>query len=242
MQAMILAAGLGTRMRPLTDHTPKPMLNAAGKPLLAHQLERLIKAGVNRIVVNTSYLAEQIEDYIAQNHWPVDIALSYEPEPLETAGGLQQALKQGLLSDQEVILLVNGDIWCDYDLEQLKTAAAALSQGLLLAHLVLTDNPPHNPDGDFRLSEPTEEISQVQNKISTRQDNRCYTFSGISLIHPALIPMNQPPPIALGPLLRAATDQGQVSGEYYQGYWLDVGTPERLQQLSDYLEQNPAAG
>ena len=222
MQAMILAAGLGTRMRPLTDHTPKPMLKVAGKPLLEHQLERLFAAGIKRIVINTSYLAEQIEDFILSHNWPAEITLSYEPEPLETAGGLQQALRLGKLSADEPILLVNGDVWCDYDLSQLiKDERLTLAQDQL-AHLVLVNNPEHNPIGDFGLLN-----NQIQNKAQN-QEGVQYTFSGISLIDPKLIPMDQPAPIALAPLLRQAAMEDQVRGELYQGCWLDVGMPERL--------------
>lgn len=225
MQAMILAAGLGTRMRPLTDHTPKPMLKVAGKPLLEHQLERLFNAGIQRIVINTSYLAEQIEDFILSQQWPVEITLSYEPEPLETAGGLQQALRLGKLSADEPILLVNGDVWCDFDLSQLiQNSQLQLAQDQL-AHLVLVNNPDHNPTGDFGLVN-----HQIQNKAETQ-----YTFSGISLIDPKLIPMDQPAPIPLAPLLRQAATDNKVSGEHYQGYWLDVGTPERLETLEQHL-------
>lgn len=225
MQAMILAAGLGTRMRPLTNHTPKPMLKVAGKPLLEHQLERLFKAGIQRIVINTSYLAEQIEDFIASKQWPAEICLSYEPEPLETAGGLQQALRLDKLSADEPILLVNGDVWCDFDLSQLvKNGQLNLAQEQL-AHLVLVNNPEHNPNGDFGLTN-----YQVQNRAESQ-----YTFSGISLIDPRLIPMNAPTPIPLAPLLRQAATENKVSGEHYQGYWLDVGTPERLETLAQHL-------
>ncbi len=225
MQAMILAAGLGTRMRPLTDHTPKPMLKVAGKPLLEHQLERLFKAGIQHIVINTSYLAQQIEDFIVSKQWPAEIRLSYEPEPLETAGGLQQALRSGKLSADEAILLVNGDVWCDFDLSQLvQDRRLKLAQDQL-AHLVLVNNPEHNPNGDFGL---------LNHQVQNRAENQ-YTFSGISLIDPKLIPMNQPTPIPLAPLLRQAATENKISGEHYQGYWLDVGTPERLETLAQHL-------
>lgn len=230
MQAMILAAGLGTRMRPLTDHTPKPLLRVAGKPLLEHQINRLIDAGVDSILINISYLAEQIEDFIASRLWPVFITLSYEQEPLETAGGIQKALEQGDLEPEQPLILVNGDIWCDYDLRQLPE----LAQGVL-GHLVLTTNPEHNPAGDFLLSDDR----QVHRKPSSAETSGmpAYTFSGISLLNPALIPDSRtaPPPLALGPLLKQAADNGRITGEYYSGYWLDVGTPERLNQLEQHL-------
>lgn len=230
MQAMILAAGLGTRMRPLTDHTPKPLLKVAGKPLLEHQINRLIDAGVDAILINISYLAEQIEDFIASRLWPVSITLSYEQEPLETAGGIQKALEQGDLDSEQPLILVNGDIWCDYNLCQLPELTPCIA-----AHLVLTTNPEHNPAGDFLLSDD----GKVHRKPSSAEiaDMPAYTFSGISLLNPALIPDSQtaPPPLALGPLLKQAAEKGRITGEYYSGYWLDVGTPERLNQLEQHL-------
>lgn len=232
MQAMILAAGLGSRMRPLTDHTPKPLLRVAGKPLLEHQIERLICAGADSVVINVSYLAGQICDFIASRNWPVPVRLSHEDQPLETAGGIQHARQQGLLNSHRPLLLVNGDIWCDFDLKQLP---ATLPSGHL-AHLLLTRNPEHNPQGDFLLTRD----GQVLRKPAGNPADSPYqtaTFSGISLLHPDLIPSPEdaPPPLALGPLLKAAADKGAVSGQLHTGYWLDVGTPERLQQLERYL-------
>ncbi|OPX55476.1 Nucleotidyl transferase [Oceanospirillum multiglobuliferum] len=220
MQAMILAAGLGTRMRPLTDHTPKPMLKVAGKPLLEYQLERLFAAGVEEIVINTSYLAEQIEQFIAGRDWPAKIKLSFEASPLETAGGIQQALLSKKLNPEQPILLVNGDVWCDFPLQILRKTQ--LNQHL--AHLVLVPNPEHNLKGDFALQ---------SGQVSNQQPR--FTFSGISLIHPQLIPLDKPAPLALAPLLRAAAEQGRVSGQLYEGYWLDVGNPERLRQLEQRI-------
>jgi len=240
MQAMILAAGLGKRMRPLTDHTPKPLLKVAGKPLLEYQIERLILAGATSILINVSYLADQIEAFIAARDWLIPIRLSKETSPLETAGGIQKALEEGSLNSDEPILLVNGDIWCDFDLTLPSLNKTVLNKAAL-AHLILVDNPNHNPSGDFILG-PDQQVSSGKstgksaNKIK-KQESSSLTFSGISLIHPSLIPpsSDQPPPLALGPLLKSAADQGRVTGEYFSGYWLDVGTPERLAQLERYI-------
>lgn len=231
MQAMILAAGLGKRMRPLTDQTPKPLLKVAGKPLLEYQIERLILAGATSILINVSYLADQIEAFIAARDWPIPICLSKETSPLETAGGIQKALEEGNLNSDEPILLVNGDIWCDFNL-----TLPSLNKAVL-AHLVLVDNPNHNPSGDFILGSDQQVSSGKSTDRTKKQESTSLTFSGISLIHPSLIPLSsdQPPPLALGPLLKSAADQGRVTGEYFSGYWLDVGTPERLAQLERYI-------
>ena len=232
MQAMILAAGLGTRMRPLTDHTPKPLLKVAGKPLLEHQINRLIDAGADSILINISYLAEQIEEFIASRLWPVAIRLSFEDQPLETAGGIQKALEQGDLDWDSPLLLVNGDIWCDYDLANLPPL-----NGDTLGHLILASNPEHNPAGDFLLAADGNVQRKPDNAESTDHSLSALTFSGISLLDPKLIPTSQisPPPLALGPLLKHAAEKGQITGEHFDGYWLDVGTPERLEQLEEKI-------
>jgi len=232
MQAMILAAGLGTRMRPLTDHTPKPLLKVAGKPLLEHQIERLIDAGADTIVINISYLAEQIQEFIASRLWPVAIRLSFEDQPLETAGGIQKALEQGDLDWDSPLLLANGDVWCDYDLAKLPP----LNEDTL-GHLILASNPEHNPGGDFLLAADGNVHRKPDNAESTDHSLSALTFSGISLLDPKLIPTSQisPPPLALGPLLKNAAEKGQITGEHFDGYWLDVGTPERLKQLEEKI-------
>lgn len=232
MQAMILAAGLGTRMRPLTDHTPKPLLKVAGKPLLEHQIERLIDAGADTIVINISYLAEQIQEFIASRLWPVAIRLSFEDQPLETAGGIQKALEQGDLDWDSPLLLVNGDVWCDYDLAKLPQL-----NNDTLGHLILASNPEHNPGGDFLLAADGNVQRKPDNTESTDTSLSALTFSGISLLDPKLIPTSQtsPPPLALGPLLKNAAEKGQITGEHFDGYWLDVGTPKRLKQLEEKI-------
>lgn len=217
MKAMILAAGLGKRMRPLTDHCPKPLLPIAGKPLIAYHLERLRGAGIQDVVINVSYRAEQIiealgdgEAYGLRIHW------SHETSPLETGGGIQQALP---LLGEAPFLLVNGDVWC----EALPSPQAL--QGNDLAHLVLVDNPAHHVDGDFAL---------LAGRVHQTSHQRL-TFAGISVIHPALLAGQVPGAFALAPLLKAAIHDGRVSGEHYTGHWVDVGTPERLAALENQL-------
>lgn len=218
MKAMILAAGLGTRMRPLTDHCPKPLLDVAGKPLIARHIERLAAAGFRDIVINVAHLGHMIEAALGDGRqWGVNIHYSRETQPLETAGGIVNALP--LLGD-EAFLLVNGDIWCDYPL--------ALLQSLQLsglAHLVLVDNPEHHLAGDFVLQ---------GDKVHPRGEQIGLTFSGMSVMHPRLFDnwrARAGEAFPLREILLPAMAAGQVSGEHYTGYWLDVGTPQRLQQL-----------
>ena len=217
MKAMILAAGLGKRMRPLTDHCPKPLLPVAGKPLIVHHLERLRRAGIHEIVINVSYRAEQIIDALGNgNAYGVRIDWSREAEPLETGGGIQQALP---LLGEAPFLLVNGDVWCAALPDQ-----HAL-QGDDLAHLVLVGNPAHHAHGDFGL------LDGRVNQTSTER----LTYAGISVIHPALLADQPQGAFALAPLLRNAIDNQQVSGERYTGLWVDVGTPQRLAALDKQL-------
>tara|TARA_R110001583_G_scaffold70166_2_gene198735 strand:- start:272 stop:952 length:681 start_codon:yes stop_codon:yes gene_type:complete len=217
---MILAAGLGKRMRPLTDHRPKPLLPVAGKPLIVHSIERLAKAGVEELVINLSHLGEQIEAALGDGHrWKVSIRYSHEAVPLETAGGIIQALPLLAEADDRPFLLVNGDIWCDYPLARLPRALDAE------AHLVLVDNPEHHRQGDFGL---------VQGRVVANTQPRL-TFSGISLLRPSLFRGCLPGAQALAPLLRQAMDREAVTGEYYRGVWIDVGTPQRLAALAQQL-------
>ena len=221
MKAMILAAGLGTRMRPLTDHCPKPLLPVAGKPLIVYHLERLAQAGIDQVVVNVSHLAEQIEAQIGDgSRWGVSIHYSHEPEPLETAGGLLQALPLLAEADDRPFLVVNGDVWCDYPLARLPETIAGQ------AHLLLVDNPEHHLQGDFGLSQ---ERVVVDAPVKL-------TFSGISLLCPSLFDDCQPGAQPLAPLLIRAIEQGAVSGEHYRGAWVDVGTPQRLAALEQRLQ------
>ena len=222
MKAMILAAGLGTRMRPLTDHTPKPLLTVAGKPLILWHIDRLRAAGITDIVINTAWLGQKLADYLGDGvGFGVSIQWSHEGEALETAGGIIRALP--LLGPQP-FLLVNGDIWLRADFGRL---GKALAPGLL-AHLVLVDNPAHNQKGDFGFAV---EVGPGGSGLLAEAGSPRYTFSGLSVIDPALfagLPEGKRP---LAPLLYAAIAAGKVSGERLAGPWVDVGTPERLRQL-----------
>lgn len=218
---MILAAGRGERMRPLTDTTPKPLLHVGGKPLIVWHILRLAQAGFTRIVINHAHLGEQIEQTLGTGAaFGVSITYSHETNALETAGGIRHALP--LLGDTP-FLVVNGDVWTAYDFTRLTSLNWADGR---LAHLVLVDNPPQHPAGDFALH-----AGKVLS-AGTMQ----YTFSGISCYQPALfadLPDNQPAKLA--PLLRAAMQHQQVSGEHYAGEWYDIGTPQRLAELDGAL-------
>jgi len=219
MQAMILAAGRGERMRPLTDHTPKPLLPAGSKPLIVYHIERLVAAGLRRIVINHAHLGHRIEAALDDgSRWGAEIRYSPESEALETGGGIFRALP---LLDRRPFVVVNGDIWTDLEFIRLR-----LSEGLL-AHLVLVDNPPHHPEGDFALA---------NGRLSTQGTPR-YTYSGIGIYHPDLFRGCSGGAFPLAPLLRAAMERGLVSGEHYLGRWLDIGTPERLQVLDQMLKR-----
>ncbi|WP_089726894.1 N-acetylmuramate alpha-1-phosphate uridylyltransferase MurU [Candidatus Thiosymbion oneisti] len=219
MQAMILAAGRGERMRPLTDHTPKPLLPAGGKPLIVHHIERLVVAGLRKIVINHAHLGHRIEAALGDgSRWGAELRYSPEVRALETGGGIFKALP---LLGRGPFLVVNGDIWTDLEFVRLR-----LSDGLL-AHLVLVDNPPHHPEGDFALA---------NGRLST-QDTPRYTYSGIGIYHPDLFRGCSGGAFPLAPLLRAAMERGLVSGEHYAGRWLDIGTPERLQALDRMLKR-----
>ncbi len=233
---MILAAGRGERMRPLTDHTPKPLLVAGGKPLIVWHIERLHAAGFAHIVINHAHLGEQIESALGNGAaFGVSIEYSREVSALETAGGIATALP---LIGEEVFPVVNGDIYCEYDFTQLAAPLARLAQGHDRAHLVLVDNPSHHPEGDFVLAG-----GRVVNadRPLTQHPARL-TFSGIGVYHRALFdqtPAGEKAPLA--PLLRLAIDAGRVSGEHYTGRWVDVGTPARLAALDHELRQTHAA-
>ena len=216
---MILAAGRGERLRPLTEATPKPLVEAGGRTLLGRHLERLAAAGFRRAVINVSHLAEQIVQSFGESAHGIAIAWSREPEPLETAGGIAQA--RALLGE-EPFLLVNADIWCDLDFSKLKD----FQLGKRLAHLVLVPNPPWHPAGDFSL-----ERGLVGNAPAPRD-----TYAGIAVLSPRLTAgIAAGRKAQLAPLWRAAADRGEVSGELYEGYWNDVGTPERLGALAARL-------
>jgi N-acetyl-alpha-D-muramate 1-phosphate uridylyltransferase len=218
---MILAAGRGERMRPLTDHTPKPLLPVAGKPLIVWHLERLARAGFHDIVINQAHLGDEIEALLgAGDAWGVRIHYSAEPVgALETAGGIANALH---LLGNTPFLVVNGDIFCDWDVGR---ANGALTPEML-AHLVLVDNPPQHPAGDFTL---------IQQKVGIGGTARL-TFSGIGIYRPELFAgIVRGQPAKLAPLLHETIDAGRISGEHHLGRWVDVGTPERLSALDAEL-------
>ncbi|MCW8906333.1 MAG: nucleotidyltransferase family protein [Sedimenticola sp.] len=224
--AMILAAGRGERMRPLTDQTPKPLLKVAGKPLIVYHLESLVEAGIRRFVINHAHLGEQIVDYLGDgSRWRVEIRYSAEPEgALETGGGIFNALP---LLGPEPFWVVNGDIWTDY-----RFRLPVLPAGSL-AHLVLVNNPPHHPDGDFLLR-PGGRVDDA--------DGERLTYSGIGIYHPALFDGCSGGAFPLAPLLRDAMQRGEVSGEHHAGRWFDIGTPQRLAELDILLRSGDAAG
>jgi MurNAc alpha-1-phosphate uridylyltransferase len=229
--ALIFAAGLGERMRPLTEHTPKPLLLAGGKPLIEWHLERLAAAGVHYVVINTSHLAEQFPRMLGDgSRWGLRIRYSYEGvTPLETGGGMLNALP---LLGSEPFIAVSGDIVCDADFAALPLEPAGL------VHLLMVDNPPHHPGGDFALD---------ARGILHEQGEPKLTFSGIGVFRPQLLQNWQasigevagarttPPSFRLVALLRAAMAADGVSGSRHNGRWTDVGTPERLRQVDAQL-------
>ena len=229
MKAMILAAGRGERMRPLTDHTPKPLLPVGGKPLIAWHLERLARAGLREVVINHAHLGAQIEAALGDGaRWGLSIRYSPEPEgALETAGGIANALP--LLANDAPFLVINGDIYCDWDV----TRAADVLATKGLAHLVLVPNPPHHARGDFLLAD-----GEVRADIQAPAGNeQVCTFSGIGIYRPQLFAeIQRGRPAKLAPLLRGAMDAGRVSGELHVGRWVDVGTPQRLAELDAELQ------
>jgi MurNAc alpha-1-phosphate uridylyltransferase len=217
MKAMILAAGRGERMRPLTDHTPKPLLDVAGKPLIEYHIERLARDGFRELVINHAHLGAMIEDRLGTGErWGLSIRYSPENPALETGGGIFNALP---LLGKGPFVVVNGDVWCDFDYRRLHLPAGRL------AHLVLVANPLHHPAGDFVLHDG--EVGEG--------DTDRLTFSGIGVYDPALFAGCSTGAFPLAPLLRRAMRQCQVSGESYTGAWIDVGTPERLAELEHLL-------
>jgi N-acetyl-alpha-D-muramate 1-phosphate uridylyltransferase len=218
MKAMILAAGRGERMRPLTDHTPKPLLSVAGKPLIVHTIHQLVAAGFTELVINHAHLGQQIEDVLGDGQ-QFGAHICYSPEyegALETAGGIINALP--LLGD-EPFLVVNGDVATNFPFAEL------INRRVDLAHLIMIDNPEHHPQGDFCLHDNGNITDDGLNKL---------TFSGIGIYHPALFSSTPPGKHKLAPLLRAGMADGRVSGQKFTGFWMDIGTPERLQELDDY--------
>jgi MurNAc alpha-1-phosphate uridylyltransferase len=226
--ALIFAAGLGERMRPLTDRTPKPLLEVRGKPLVAWHLEKLAAIGVHYVVINTSHLAEQFPEVLGDgSRWGLRIRYAYEgPVPLETGGGMLNALP---LLGPEPFIAINGDIWTDADFTQLPAEPRGV------AHLMLVNNPDHHPKGDFALDQ--------QGVVHNDGDARL-TFSGVGVYRRQLLDNwrdvigdtaeenAKPPRFKIAPLLRSAINQGAITGTHYHGIWTDVGTPERLAALN----------
>lgn len=230
MRAMILAAGRGERMRPLTDFLPKPLLPVAGKPMIVWHIEALVRAGIRRIVINHAHLGHLIEAALGNGaRWGVEISYSPETEALETAGGIANALP--LLADGAVgapFLVVNGDVWCDLDYATFcARALGRLTQGHH-AHLALVDNPPHHPDGDFVLD--------ASGMVLPEGDARL-TFSGVGVYRPELFARVAAGEKArLAPLLIDAIAAQRLSGEHFRGRWEDVGTPQRLAALDEEIQ------
>jgi MurNAc alpha-1-phosphate uridylyltransferase len=215
MKAMILAAGRGERMRPITDTTPKPLLRIGGQTMIERHVHALARVGITELVINHAHLGEQIEKALGNGN-AYGVAIAYSPEPggaLETGGGIFKALP---LLGSEPFLVVNSDIWTDFPFGQLPTRPEGL------AHLVMVDNPVQHPDGDFSLS-----MGQL-----SRKGPAMLTFSGIGVYRPELFSGCSAGAFPLAPLLRQAMDAGQVSGERYSGRWFDIGTPERLDAVN----------
>jgi len=219
MHAMILAAGRGERMRPLTDHTPKPLLTVGGKPLIVWHLERLARAGFRQVVVNHAWLGEQLVEQLGDGSaWGLRLIHSPEVRALETAGGIVQALAA---LGPAPFLVINGDIWCDWDVRRAFTLADRLQALHASCACVLVNNPDHHPEGDFGLRG-----GRLVNEAPR------LTFAGIGVYQPSLFAALQAgKPAPLAPLLRAAMAQGLALGEHHAGVWCDVGTVDRLTQL-----------
>ena len=226
MCAMILAAGLGKRMRPLTTKTPKPLLKVGGKPLIEHLIERLIAGGVDGVVINHHYLGAMIEKYLGDgSRFGIEILYSEEVNLLETGGGIINSLPK--LRDESFIV-VNADIWTDFNFECLES----INADQRLAHLVLVRNREHNPSGDFHINEAGL-VHAMGNDSS-----RFLTFSGISVLHRELFVGCQGGPVSLVPLLKMAMAKDLVSGEVHDGVWIDVGTPERLDEVATLISSD----
>ena len=231
-QAMILAAGKGTRLQPITNEIPKPLIEVGGQPLIVWHIRALKAAGITDIIINTAWLSDKLMQAIGDGtKYGVDIHWSVEEEPLETAGGIFHALQTGKLKD-EPFILVNGDVWTTYDFAQLVDYELSADQ---LAHLLMIANPSHNGQGDFA----------IQNGLASEQaiaDGEKYTFSGISVISPKLVEdqvMGQAAPLA--PLFKKAMPKFQITAELIKDNWIDVGTPERLEQVNNFIADKGAS-
>ncbi|UCG71784.1 MAG: nucleotidyltransferase family protein [Chromatiales bacterium] len=218
MKAMLLAAGRGERMRPLTDHIPKPLLEVAGRPLLDYPLARLAQAGIDEVVINLAWHGSQVREFVGDgSRWGLRVQFSDEgPEALETGGGIRQALP---LLGTEPFWLVNADVYSDYTFRP-----RGLADGVL-AHLVLVPNPDHHPAGDFAFA---------AGQVSDGEGQR-FTYSGLAVVDPGIVRDLAPGRFPLGPLLIDAAKAGRLTGELHEGLWTDVGTPARLAELERML-------
>jgi len=226
MKAMLLAAGRGERMRPLTDHTPKPLLEVGGKPIIVWHIEQLVKAGITELVINHAHLGHQIEAALGNgSRFGAHIRYSPEASALETAGGIANALP---LLGNEPFAVINGDVFCDYDFSRLPAIANSL--GSDDAHLIMVDNPEQHPNGDFLLLHDR----IIDPALGTQHSK--LTFSGIGIYRPELFSHIARGSVApLAPLLRERIAAGKVGGEHHRGWWVDVGTPQRLADLDQQL-------
>lgn len=223
MKAMILAAGRGERLRPLTDKIPKPLIKVAGKSLIEYHLQNLAAAGIHDIIINTAWLAEKIHQQLGDgSNYDVNIQYSDEGTALETAGGIINALP---LLGNEPFLVINGDIWCDFKFSNLSFSTLTESEKKLQAHLILVNNPEHNQQGDFAL----------QNGLIRNAGNSMLTFSGIGLYSAQFFTEQKSGISPLAPLIRKKCTDDLVSGQYYDGLWTDVGTKSRLHELEKQL-------
>lgn len=225
MRAMILAAGRGERMRPLTDTLPKPLLQVGGKPLIVWHLERLARAGFKEVVINHAWLGHLIESTIGSGHqYGLSIRYSAEAVALETAGGIATALP---LLGEDPFLVINGDVWCDWDVSNAIQISERLIEDRLLGWLLLVPNPSHHPNGDFGL----DQHSHASESALPR-----FTFSGIGVYHPQMFDNVQPgQPAKLAPVLRNEMSARRIMGHLHQGTWMDIGTPQRLHELDEVL-------
>jgi MurNAc alpha-1-phosphate uridylyltransferase len=216
---MLLAAGRGERMRPLTDHIPKPLLKVGGKPMIVWHIENLVRAGITDLLINHAHLGAQLEHFLGDGtQFGARIIYSSEGTALETAGGIAFALH---LLGNEPFAVINGDIFCDYDFANLHDRAAKLKSSGDAAHLILVDNPPQHPNGDFGLQQ-----------YRVTENSPKLTFSGIGIYQPGLFTdITRGTKVPLAPLLRTQIALDNISGEHYQGRWVDVGTPQRLEEL-----------
>ena len=223
---MILAAGRGERLRPLTDSVPKPLVKAAGKALIVYHLEKLAMAGFKEVIINHAWLGYKLPEALGDgSRWGLSIRYSSEDTALETAGGIKQAIP---LLGSEPFLVINGDIYIEElpDIEQAKMIMQ--SNAVFDAFLWLVDNPKHNPSGDFAI---------IDNQLCESTENNL-TYSGMGIYHPKMFADLAPGKSALGPILRQKISQHKIAGSYTGNYWCDVGTIERLQQLTDYIESH----